>query len=311
VSFQRVTPLRRTLPIPTDSPTPLVTPAPGTGTDLFQGRRKSSLRSMLPSYQRTCQHPTTSHGIPRCCPRSASSPSLDRILDVLELLPAVLSTRDLRPETPAPFTSSRVLLRLLTPTWLYYLGTSYDTPWPVIAIYLPGRIAESVRERYTNQLARLVKIPWTEQETRIMYDVQKRFGNKWTKIAEFLPCRSDNAIKNRWHNAKMMQRRAIRRLAATKARAAHCSLGSGPQSHPPRFYERSAACQPLPTTLLLRTRTRCNMPAANLLRSGRYIYRLSESDGTVSVCIPHRVPIPVWCMVHAAASSPFPCAVIV
>jgi hypothetical protein len=94
--------------------------------------------------------------------------------------------------------------------------------WPVIATLLPGRIAEAVRERYMNHLdPQLIKTEWTDQETLIMYEAQKRLGNKWTQIAELLPGWSENAIKNRWHNAKMMQRRAIRRLVATKARAAN------------------------------------------------------------------------------------------
>jgi hypothetical protein len=42
-----------------------------------------------------------------------------------------------------------------------------------------------------------------------MYDAQKRLGNKWTTIAALLPGRSMNAIKDRWHNAKMMQRASV------------------------------------------------------------------------------------------------------
>ena len=94
--------------------------------------------------------------------------------------------------------------------------------WPAIASLLPGRIAEQIRERYINHLdPQLIRTPWTEQETFVLYEAQKRMGNKWCSISELLPGRSENSVKNRWHNAKMMQRRAMRRLITTKAREDH------------------------------------------------------------------------------------------
>jgi hypothetical protein len=60
--------------------------------------------------------------------------------------------------------------------------------WPAIATHLPGRIADSIRERYVDHLdPQLVMTPWTAPETHLLYDAQKRLSNKWTTIAALLP----------------------------------------------------------------------------------------------------------------------------
>ena len=36
----------------------------------------------------------------------------------------------------------------------------------------------------------------------MLVQLQKELGNKWVKIAERMPGRSENGIKNRWNSAK-------------------------------------------------------------------------------------------------------------
>jgi hypothetical protein len=73
--------------------------------------------------------------------------------------------------------------------------------WTKLATLLPGRIGKQCRERWRNHLDPDVnREPWTENEDHILIDMYEKIGSKWVKIADHLPGRSDNAIKNRWNS---------------------------------------------------------------------------------------------------------------
>lgn len=76
------------------------------------------------------------------------------------------------------------------------------TKWSEIAENIAGRIGKQCRERWFNHLdPNIKKGAWSEQEDNILLTEQKKLGNRWCKIASYLPGRSENAVKNRWNSA--------------------------------------------------------------------------------------------------------------
>lgn len=81
------------------------------------------------------------------------------------------------------------------------MGINYQRWYrPKIALSMHGRTGKQCRERYTNHLDPTMKnTPWSMEESKIIRDLFPKFGTKWSQYMAFLPGRSDNSIKNRYH----------------------------------------------------------------------------------------------------------------
>ncbi|KAK9076326.1 hypothetical protein SSX86_004660 [Deinandra increscens subsp. villosa] len=63
-----------------------------------------------------------------------------------------------------------------------------------------SRSGKSCRLRWVNYLRPDIKHGnFTKEEEDLIVELHKKLGNRWSEMAAYLPGRSDNEIKNRWH----------------------------------------------------------------------------------------------------------------
>ncbi|KAI4385904.1 hypothetical protein MLD38_003892 [Melastoma candidum] len=87
------------------------------------------------------------------------------------------------------------------------------------------RTGKSCRLRWVNKLRPNLKngCKFSADEERIVIEMQAEFGNKWARIATFLPGRTDNDVKNFWSSRQKRLARILRAQASASSSPASAS----------------------------------------------------------------------------------------
>jgi hypothetical protein len=87
-------------------------------------------------------------------------------------------------------------------TIIDYVERNGPQNWPALCAILVSRSPKQCRERWLNHLSPgISSVPWTKEEDIAILQNYSKIGARWSLIAQFLPGRTDNSIKNRWNSS--------------------------------------------------------------------------------------------------------------
>lgn len=91
--------------------------------------------------------------------------------------------------------------------------------WSIVAQQMPDRTGKQCRERYVNHLNPRLKVAdWNPVEDATIFHLYNTTGSHWAKMSKMIPGRTDNGIKNRFHNLRrQLEREDEHRLRLSKA----------------------------------------------------------------------------------------------
>jgi len=90
--------------------------------------------------------------------------------------------------------------------------------WSIVAQQMPDRTGKQCRERYVNHLNPRLKVAdWNPVEDATIFHLYNTTGSHWAKMSKMIPGRTDNGIKNRFHNLRrQLEREDEHRLRLSK-----------------------------------------------------------------------------------------------
>ena len=89
--------------------------------------------------------------------------------------------------------------------------------WPKIATDIPDRTGKQCRERYLNHLGpHLKQSGWSAHEDARIFRLYALQGSKWSQMVKFLPGRTDNGIKNRYHHLRRHFEKRMKSVPGSK-----------------------------------------------------------------------------------------------
>lgn len=81
------------------------------------------------------------------------------------------------------------------------LVAKYGQSWALIASLMKDRSGKQIRDRYLNKLKPDInKSEWATSEDELLMKLCKQIGHKWSRIATYLPGRTEGQVKNRFYS---------------------------------------------------------------------------------------------------------------